>query len=281
MKQRIDESLTRLSEELADAMPRRGFIRRLGAFVALFTVFGTLERVFAQAYADKDCGPVIGLARSSGGSGYPNGSLALVFTGGGGTGATGTATVAGGVITSVSLTNGGSGYSSAPTVTVAGGTGAIIVAGINSCTNGADCSKTGSECGNGGYKCSGVVKTSTDKNDPCCNCTKGTDDSCPPPLVSGSSRWLACCLCSETPTSKRGKVYQYVDCCKTPDTKFTKDCPKECYVIGPQHCPGSSVAVGCVTGSAGDGDKGWCGIPDGKYLCTLPGKFMDKCCEWS
>ncbi len=67
----------------------------------------------------------------NGGSGYTNGTQSLTFnTPSGGTAASGTVTVAGGIITAVSITNAGSGYTSLPTTTPtisgAGGSGAII-----------------------------------------------------------------------------------------------------------------------------------------------------------
>jgi hypothetical protein len=52
---------------------------------------------------------------TAGGTGYTN-PPGVVFTGGGGTGAIGTAAVSSGSVTSVSLTAGGSGYTSAPTI---------------------------------------------------------------------------------------------------------------------------------------------------------------------
>ena len=58
------------------------------------------------------------LTISSGGTYSTNGTYNLVFTGGGGSGATGTATISGGTITAVTITAGGSGYTSAPTITV-------------------------------------------------------------------------------------------------------------------------------------------------------------------
>lgn len=58
-----------------------------------------------------------------GGSGYTS-APAVTFTGGGGTGAAGTAVISGGVVTGVTVTAGGSGYSSAPTVVFTGGGGA-------------------------------------------------------------------------------------------------------------------------------------------------------------
>ncbi len=60
----------------------------------------------------------------AGGAGYtPSSTAPLSFSGGGGSGAAGTATInSSGGIASVSLTSGGSGYSSAPAVSVGGGT---------------------------------------------------------------------------------------------------------------------------------------------------------------
>ena len=58
----------------------------------------------------------------SGGSGYST-APTIAVNGGGGTGATATATVSGGVITSISVTNGGSGYTSVPTISITGGGG--------------------------------------------------------------------------------------------------------------------------------------------------------------
>ncbi len=59
----------------------------------------------------------------AGGSGGTNGTYALIFTGGGGTGAEGTATISGGAITSVTITDPGVNYTSAPTITLSGGGG--------------------------------------------------------------------------------------------------------------------------------------------------------------
>lgn len=297
MKQRIDESLTRLSEELADALPRRGFIRRLGAFVSVFTVFGAIERAFAaQAFDEPDCTPVIKVTLTGGGTGYPvptGVSPALVFTGGGGSGATGTATVsAGGVITAVSLTAGGSGYTSAPTVTVAGGTSpggtaATITASIT-CTIAAGCGETKTECGNAGMKCSSVVKTGT-KPDPCCNCVEAKDDACPPPLEKTAlGKWMACCLCGEsTAANQIGWIYEYFDCCKISGFTGLKNpagvviCPASCYTVSPDyHCP-SGVEVDCSTGSAGVLSAGWCTTGGAEFLCTLPGTPTGKCCKWT
>ncbi len=71
--------------------------------------------------------PVVGVTIVSAGTGYtsaPTGAL----SGGGGTGATATATVANGRLTGFTVTNGGSGYNSAPTVTLTGGGGTLASA---------------------------------------------------------------------------------------------------------------------------------------------------------
>ena len=69
-------------------------------------------------------GGVSGVTVTSGGSGYATGAQAI-FTGGGGTGATGTAAVTNGALTGVTITNAGTGYTSAPTVSFQAGTGAV------------------------------------------------------------------------------------------------------------------------------------------------------------
>jgi FtsP/CotA-like multicopper oxidase with cupredoxin domain len=60
------------------------------------------------------------LTLTRGGTGYLA-TTSVVFTGGGGTGAAATATIVGGVVTGITLTNPGSGYSSAPTVSFSDG----------------------------------------------------------------------------------------------------------------------------------------------------------------
>ena len=59
---------------------------------------------------------------TTGGQGY-NTAPTVSFTGGGGTGAAATATVANGKVTGITVTNAGSGYTTNPTVTLAGGGG--------------------------------------------------------------------------------------------------------------------------------------------------------------
>lgn len=77
---------------------------------------------------------VTGITITAGGAGY-SAATTVAFSGGGGTGATGAVTVAGGAITGVTLTAGGSGYTAAPTVTFKDpgnppGTGAAATASI-------------------------------------------------------------------------------------------------------------------------------------------------------
>ncbi len=68
---------------------------------------------------------------SNGGTGY-SASTPVTITGGGGSGATGTAVVSSsGVVTAINLTNEGTGYTGAPTVTIGGaGSGATAVASL-------------------------------------------------------------------------------------------------------------------------------------------------------
>lgn len=67
---------------------------------------------------------------TNGGINYTNATVAI--TGGGGTGAIAVANINGGVITSIDISDGGSGFTSAPTVTITGnGTGATATATVN------------------------------------------------------------------------------------------------------------------------------------------------------
>lgn len=60
-------------------------------------------------------GGVISIIIISGGSGYTR-APAIIFTGGGGSGAIATCTILGGIINHITITNTGSGYTSAPIV---------------------------------------------------------------------------------------------------------------------------------------------------------------------
>lgn len=69
---------------------------------------------------------------NNGGTGYDSASPpAITISGGSGTGATATATVVGGAITAVTVTNIGNGYTSTPNVTVAGSGGAVLTAVVS------------------------------------------------------------------------------------------------------------------------------------------------------
>ena len=75
---------------------------------------------------------ITGSTNIVGGSGYTNGTYDLIVSGGGGSGCTGTFTITGGALASISITNAGTGYTSAPTFSFAnapfGGTGASATA---------------------------------------------------------------------------------------------------------------------------------------------------------
>ncbi|WP_157447569.1 YHYH protein [Chthoniobacter flavus] len=73
----------------------------------------------ATATANISGGSVTSVNIISGGSLYQSVPL-IAFTGGGGTGAAGTAVISGGVVMGVTMTSGGSGYTSAPVVTIGG-----------------------------------------------------------------------------------------------------------------------------------------------------------------
>lgn len=74
----------------------------------------------ATAQAAISGGAVTGFTIVTGG--YYASTPTVTVTGGGGTGATGTAVLTGTAVTSITLTNGGSGYTSAPTVSLTAGT---------------------------------------------------------------------------------------------------------------------------------------------------------------
>ena len=102
----------------------------------LFKLSKTKEIIkFAIGWSDGTSKPTVtpkgGISAvnvTKGGTGYTT-APTVAITGGGGTGATATATVSAGVITGVTITNPGSGYTSAPTVALTGaGTGGAATA---------------------------------------------------------------------------------------------------------------------------------------------------------
>jgi len=92
-------------------------------------------------------GALVSVVVTAGGSGYPANSTVSI-TGGGGSGATATADIEGGVVTAINVVNGGSGYTTNPTITVtpgATGSGASATAvletaaGYNPCGSAPAC----------------------------------------------------------------------------------------------------------------------------------------------
>lgn len=91
-----------------------------------------IAMVRSRAFGKDLYGTTIYLSITNAGSGYktaPN----ITISGGGGTGATATATIASGRVTDITMTNYGSNYGSVPTVTISGGggTGATAVAALS------------------------------------------------------------------------------------------------------------------------------------------------------
>lgn len=108
--------------------------------LALFELSKTKEIVgFAIGWSDGPDSAVPGVAQvgsvfnvsvTNGGSGYTT-APTVAFTGGGGTGAAGTAIVKDGKVVGVNVTTPGSGYTSAPTIDFTGdGTGAVATAEV-------------------------------------------------------------------------------------------------------------------------------------------------------
>lgn len=100
---------------------------RLSVNSQLVTNWQTYADALADVGGDATLGAwstsKVGMVKiTAGGTGYSN-SFAVTFTGGAGSGATGTATAVGGVIQSVAMTNYGTGYTSAPTPVFTAGSG--------------------------------------------------------------------------------------------------------------------------------------------------------------
>ena len=81
--------------------------------------------------SQRSSGKVVAISMTTGGSGY-TAPPTVSFSGGGGTGASGVAHMAGTQVESVVITNGGTGYTSAPTVTISGN--AVATANVYSGT---------------------------------------------------------------------------------------------------------------------------------------------------
>jgi phage tail sheath protein FI len=99
----------------------------LAAFKAAPAALGMTPRIIlAPDYTGQTKTGVLSVPVTAGGTNYTTPTVA--FSGGGGTGAAGTVTVASGVITGIVITNPGSGYTSAPTATISGspGSGATL-----------------------------------------------------------------------------------------------------------------------------------------------------------
>lgn len=109
----------------------------LSALLSAGSVLGHTPRLIAApGFTSQTKNGVISASVSNGGSGYTT-APTVALTGGGGTGATATAQISGGVVTGITITNPGSGYTSAPTVAFSGGggTGAAATAVVGLLAN--------------------------------------------------------------------------------------------------------------------------------------------------
>lgn len=79
-------------------------------------VIPAAAKITATGTATVSGGGVTAISITNGGSGYTS-APTISFSGGGGTGAAATATITGGVVTAVTVNTAGTGYTSAPTVT--------------------------------------------------------------------------------------------------------------------------------------------------------------------
>jgi len=90
------------------------------------SLVSTLGPLTYQLFID-NVSPLVSVAVTNPGSGYTS-APTVTFSGGGGTGAVGVATVVNGLVTSVTLTDIGSGYTSVPAVGFTGGGGTLAAA---------------------------------------------------------------------------------------------------------------------------------------------------------
>lgn len=95
---------------------RQRVVRDTGAYRVLQS-----QQTIATGLEVLAFGGVTGVTIVSGGTGFAGTSQAVTFTGGGGSGAVGVATIKAGVVASIAMTSVGTLYSSAPAVAVAGG----------------------------------------------------------------------------------------------------------------------------------------------------------------
>jgi len=116
-----------------------------------------------------------GIVITNAGSGFTE-PPTITFSGGGGTGATATASIANGVVTSITITNGGTGYTTVPTVTFSGGSiiGYLRIYSISTTLNYALLNVTQTAPVSGGFSLNCVA-----------NVVKGS------PLTSGNSVYVA------------------------------------------------------------------------------------------
>jgi hypothetical protein len=131
-----------------------------------------------------------------GGSGYPNGAVVEIYDPTG-TGATATATIVGGVITAINVTNAGSGYT-APSIQVSGGRGALFTVQIaspqNFTTSAAITANEGDVLRVGGGK--GIVTAVADSTHFTCNMivpiqehVPNTSPSTIAPIIAEAGEW--------------------------------------------------------------------------------------------
>jgi len=119
---------TSLSKEVQIVLPRMSY-EITSIIYDEFRKLGTTTKIKQTA----NTSAVASITITDGGSGYTDATPPIViYTGGGGEGATAVATVSGGIVTAITVTNGGSGYTSPPVITfdntAAGGVTTIATA---------------------------------------------------------------------------------------------------------------------------------------------------------